>query len=61
MPVSSVNFRSSAGHTPLKNDSHVSFAKRQEETAKTENKNSNKESYLLHMVSPGFFWSTWPN
>ncbi len=46
MPVSSVNFRSSAGHTPLKNDSHVSFAKRQEETAKTENKNSNKAAYV---------------
>lgn len=46
MSVSSVNFKSSVGCTPLKKDNNVSFARRQEETGKTEEPQSHKGAYI---------------
>ena len=46
MSVSSVNFKSSVGCTPLRKDNNVSFARRQEETGKTEAPKSHKGAYI---------------
>ena len=46
MSVSSVNFKSSVGCTPLRKDNNVSFAGRQEEAGKTEAPKSHKGTYI---------------
>ncbi len=46
MSVSSVNFKSSMGCTPLKKDNHVSFAKHPEETDKTNTQKKHNGTYI---------------
>ena len=47
MSVNAVNFKSSMGCSPLRNDNHVSFARKQySEETKTENKKSHTGAYI---------------